>query len=156
MESISVAYIDAYFVLFQNISTDSRPEVLFFHFLSFVVQLKECVHKHFYPKCMCDFQNLNYSLAACLYVMCFISYCSFGHKEFSESVVAFLLASTRVSVAVHVCIGLLNVFKWRVIWFSRQAQSCSNPGPYLTYKSKSLGNHSSFLCLHFLICQKPQ
>lgn len=47
MESIFIAYIDAYFVLFQNIRIDLWPEVLFFRFLPFVVQLKWCAHKPF-------------------------------------------------------------------------------------------------------------
>lgn len=65
MESLFVAYIDAYFVLFQNISITLWPEVLFFHFLSFVVQLKGCAHEPFYAERMCDFQNGSHSLAAC-------------------------------------------------------------------------------------------
>lgn len=40
---------------------------------------------------------------------CFISDCCFEHKDFAESLAAFLLALTCVSKAVHGCIRLLNI-----------------------------------------------
>lgn len=45
------------FCLFQNISINLWLEVLFFHFLSFVVQPKGRAHEPFCPECMCDFSE---------------------------------------------------------------------------------------------------
>ena len=96
MESIFIAYIDAYFVLFQNIRIDLWPEVLFFHCLPFVVQLKWCNHKPFHHVSACVISRM--AVTSWQHVLsCFISYCCFEHKEFAESVTTFLLASTLVS-----------------------------------------------------------
>lgn len=57
MESIFVSYIDAYFVLFQDMALIARGAIFPFPVLCGTVK---------YPDCMCDFQNGSHSLAACL------------------------------------------------------------------------------------------